>query len=173
MAIIDISKHLRSPDGGLKPGTAKWLRDNLPAASVEVHHFPKVDARRAGSLLAVRASAADMVGLYAAHLRSGKDFRVRWSELPDAPDFDYSARLEMWWRRGWITTSEAKAKGGVGMPMRARMNYVQSTYKEITGEYPTCSWPEAEEFVAKWREERDRAWKAEMKAKYPDLGMAA
>ncbi|MER8583418.1 hypothetical protein NKG95_32905 [Mesorhizobium sp. M1423] len=143
VAVVDLSKHLRSEiGGGLRPGVAVWLRANLPEGRVGTLKFPRSGDRRGGNLIAVDVRNVDLVGMYAAHIASGKDFRAKWSDLPNSPTLDYDAKLEVWWRQGYITASEAKRAGGVGMSMRTKMNDVRHLYGRLIGK-PTCSFGEA------------------------------
>ena len=141
--IMDLSGTLRSPRGGLRSGVSRWMRDNLPSEAVSLKKFDKTDRRRAGNLLCVDAERAILVGMYASHIGSGRDFRARWSELPDYPSFDPRMREEVYWRNIWrLSRRELQARGGINQTLATEMRLIWLAYGRRFGREPSGSWEE-------------------------------
>lgn len=141
--VLDTAHSLRSQKGGLRAGVAAWLRNNLPDSDVQTLSFPKTDGRKAGRLIAVAHDQLRIVGMYASHIAKGGNFRARWSELPDYPDFDREMKVEAAWRNlyRWSRATH-KSRGGIPQHLVSEMRQISQYYYLRHGENPQGSWEE-------------------------------
>ena len=90
-----------------------WLKRNCCEKGLRLIKHNRKGTRRAGKLLSVNFINIRVVGMYEAHLQTGKDFRAKWSELPDTPNFPTDAKLEISWRNlyKWSKVEHIKNTG--------------------------------------------------------------
>lgn len=143
-AVIDLAWSLRDQKaGGLKSGVVPWLRKNLPDGSILKALFSPLGNRRGGNLICVAANHSKVVGIYAAHLARGGDFRARWCDLPDMPLFDDDAALEVAWRTmGSLSRRQIQQRSDADPRLLSKMSRLRWYYLSHFGRHPSGSWAE-------------------------------
>lgn len=95
--IIDITKYCQ--DGkSLHKAAVSWLKNNLEESGIKKIYVEGSINQKAGKVLCVDSDNIRIVGMYESHLFSGKNFRAKWSELPDSPCFPSETKKELSWK---------------------------------------------------------------------------
>lgn len=91
----------------------RWLKNNLNPSGFKRLHVSGSVIHRAGNFLCVDSENLRIVGMYEAHLKTGKDFRAKWAELPDTPCFPSDVKKELSWRNlyKWSKAEHRKNSG--------------------------------------------------------------
>lgn len=95
--VLDITYWSRDGDK-LHAAATRWLKNNISENGIRRIKFDRTVGQRAGNLLCVNSDNVALVGMYEAHIRSKKDFRAKWADLPDTPAFTTEATKELCWR---------------------------------------------------------------------------
>lgn len=108
--LVDITTSLKDAKGKIPVSLSSWLVRNLPNGSVRKVHFGRNVVNRAGKLVAVNSDNVKYVNMYENYVRSGKDFRAKWSDLPDEPSFNIDIKYELSWKHcyKWSKVEHAK-----------------------------------------------------------------
>lgn len=110
--VVDITKY--SKDGkNLHRAATRWLKNNLSGDGFRKLKVGGTVSQKGGLLLCVNSDNLRIVGMYESHLRSGKDFRAKWADLPDTPSFPSETKKELSWRNlyAWSKTEHRKNSG--------------------------------------------------------------
>lgn len=110
--VVDITRY--SKDGkSLHNAASRWLKNNLSEDGFKKLRLKGTATQRGGVLMCVDSDNLRIVGMYESHLRSGKDFRAKWAELPDTPCFPTETKKELSWRNlySWSKIEHQKNSG--------------------------------------------------------------
>ena len=110
--VVDLTRYSKQGKS-LHPAATRWLKNNLVESGIKKLRFKGTTVQRGGDLLCVDSDNLRIVGMYEKHLQAGKDFRAKWSELPDTPCFPTDTKKELSWRNlyTWSKTDHQKNSG--------------------------------------------------------------
>lgn len=113
--LVDITKKCKNGDK-LYPSATRWLKNNISENSIRKIKFKATPTAKGGLLLAISSDSVKIVGMYEAHLASGKDFRAKWADLPDTPMLDTTTKREISWKNlyKWSKTEHLSNTGLCG-----------------------------------------------------------
>lgn len=110
--LVDITRYSKQGNR-LHKSAINWLKNNLAAESFRKIRVEGTTTQRGGVVICVDSDSLRIVGMYESHLQTGKDFRVKWSDLPDTPNFPSKTKKELSWRNLyiWSKTEHQKNSG--------------------------------------------------------------